>query len=116
MARRIAASLLALGMPAPFLPAAAFTRDEAVDRLRGLPGVQTVLVHHGGELVAVRGNPERPHNIKSLSKSLLSAAAGIALADGTFDGLDQPGTCIAGDFEYNAGPRLRAGEQLLAPD
>jgi len=81
-----------------------------------MPGVQTVLVHHAGELVAVRGNPELPHNIKSLSKSLLSAAAGIALAGGVLGGLDQPRACVAGDFEYNAGPRLRAGEQLLAPD
>lgn len=81
-----------------------------------MPGVQTVLVHHAGELVAVRGDPGRPHNVKSLSKSLLSAAAGIAIADGIFGGLDQPRACVAGDFEYNARPRLRAGEQLLAPD
>ena len=78
-------------MLAPILPAAALAREQAVDRLCGFPGVQTVLVNHAGELVAVRGNPERPHNIKSLSKSLLSAAAGIALADRTFGGLDQPG-------------------------
>jgi hypothetical protein len=90
MDRRSAASLLALGMLAPILPAAALTREDAVDRLHGIAGVRTVLVHQAGELVAVRGDPGRPHNIKSLSKSPLSAAAGIALADGTCDGFDQP--------------------------
>ena len=108
MDRRRAASLLALGMLAPILPAAALTREEAVDRLHRMPGVQVVLVHRAGELVAVRGNPERPHNIKSLSKSLLSAAAGIALADGTFDGLDQPVAELLPDaIDWDAAPAKR---------
>jgi CubicO group peptidase (beta-lactamase class C family) len=109
MDRRRATSLLALGLIAPARPAAALTREEAVDRLYRMPGVQTVLVHHAGELVAVRGNPERPHNIKSLSKSLLSAAAGIALADGTFDGLDQPVVELLPDaIDWNAAPAKRS--------
>ncbi len=108
MDRRCAASLLALGILAPILPAAALTWEEAVDRLHGMPGVQVVLVHRAGELVAVRGHPERPHNIKSLSKSLLSAAAGIALADGTFDGLDQPVAELLPDaIDWSAAPAKR---------
>jgi CubicO group peptidase (beta-lactamase class C family) len=108
MDRRIAASLLALGLLAPILPAAALTGEEAVDRLHRMPGVQVVLVHRAGELVTVRGNPERPHNVKSLSKSLLSAAAGIALADGTFDGLDQPvAELLPEAIDWSAAPAKR---------
>lgn len=61
----------------------------AVDALAGMPGVETVAVERNGELLAAVGG-NAPHNLKSLSKSLLSALVGIALDEGLFSGLDEP--------------------------
>ncbi len=65
----------------------------ALDRIGELDGLQGVLVARHGRLVAehyFRGAAgHRPHNLKSASKSVLSALAGLAAAQGLLD-LDQP--------------------------
>jgi len=63
--------------------------DRGVEQLAGLGGVRSVLVVRHGRLVADRsfGDPglnSEPHNLKSASKSLLSALVGIGLDRGVF--------------------------------
>jgi CubicO group peptidase (beta-lactamase class C family) len=64
-----------------------------VERVRELPGARTLLVVRNGRIVAERsfagsGLDRRPHDVKSASKSLLSALVGIALDRGWISGLD----------------------------
>jgi CubicO group peptidase (beta-lactamase class C family) len=65
-----------------------------VREIAAQPGVETLLVVAGGELVveeAWRGaSTRRASNLKSASKSLLSALVGVAIEDGTLPGLDAP--------------------------
>jgi CubicO group peptidase (beta-lactamase class C family)/chromosome segregation ATPase len=65
----------------------------AADRIGQLQGVDGLLVAHRGELIVERyfrdGAADRPHNLKSASKSVLSALAGIAIDEGLLR-LDQP--------------------------
>lgn len=67
--------------------------ERAVERIAQLDGLHGVLVARHGKLVVERhfrgsaGN--RPHNLKSASKSVLSALAGLAIEKGLLD-LDQP--------------------------
>lgn len=65
----------------------------ASHRIGALDGVYAVLVAHRGELISEEyfreGARSKPHNMKSASKSLLSALVGIAVAEGDID-LDQP--------------------------
>jgi CubicO group peptidase (beta-lactamase class C family) len=63
--------------------------DRGVEQLSALGGVRTVLVIRHGTVVADRsfGGPGlngEPHNLKSASKSLLSALVGIGLDRGVF--------------------------------
>jgi CubicO group peptidase (beta-lactamase class C family)/septal ring factor EnvC (AmiA/AmiB activator) len=66
---------------------------EAVARIGAMPGIYSLLVAHRGALVVERyfrdGFREKPHNLKSASKSVLSALVGIAVAEGLLD-LDRP--------------------------
>ena len=68
--------------------AAAYTRAEELPRLR------TLLIARHGTLQAERRfrGPgfDAPANIKSVSKSILSALVGIAMAEGHLTGVDQP--------------------------
>jgi len=67
--------------------------EPAVEDIGALEGVQGVLVARHGRLVAeryFRGSAgRRPHNMKSASKSVLSALAGLAVENGVLK-LDQP--------------------------
>ena len=67
--------------------------EPAVEDIGALEGVQGVLVARHGRLVAeryFRGSAgRRPHNMKSASKSVLSALAGLAVENGVLE-LDQP--------------------------
>jgi CubicO group peptidase (beta-lactamase class C family) len=70
------------------LLAAAAERGEALPRLRTL-----IVARHGeAELERHYRGPglDAPANVKSVSKSILSAIVGIAIADGHLDGVDQP--------------------------
>lgn len=58
-----------------------------------LPRLRCLLVaRHGDVLVerCRRSGPGTPTNVKSVSKSVLSALVGIAIAEGHLDGVDQP--------------------------
>lgn len=85
---------------------------EAFERAEALPRLHSLLVARDGELIRAayfRGRGEgRVANIKSASKSVISALVGIAIADGDLEGLDQP---VAPFFERyipaDADPRLR---------
>ena len=67
--------------------------EQAVDDIGELDGVHGVLIARRGRLVAERyfrgAAGRRPHNLKSASKSVLSALAGLAVEEGVLN-LDQP--------------------------
>ena len=72
----------------------AFALAEAVDRAASLAPLTSLLVARGDTTVAevyFNGRTaDRGANLKSASKSILSALTGIALADGALDGVTQP--------------------------
>lgn len=89
--------------PAEASPAAAARRvdpadtvllSQALERAAALPRLRGMLVSQGGEIVLERyvgsAGADRPTNIKSASKSVLSALVGIAIAEGHIRGIDQP--------------------------
>ena len=64
-----------------------------VERVGSLPGARSLLVVKDGAVVAEEtfgdpGSTRRPHNLKSASKSLLSALVGISIARGEIPGVD----------------------------
>lgn len=96
---RGAATTLALGLLVGGSGTAAQGLDESArNRLatsaESLDALHTLLVLHDGEPVfenTVRGpGPSAPANMKSLSKTILSVLAGIAIDKGVVDSVDQP--------------------------
>lgn len=83
-----------------------------VEQAASLPRLRTLIVARHGEVVLERRfrgpGLDEPANVKSVSKSLLSAMVGIAIAEGHLTGVEQP---IAPFFpEYlgaDADPRKR---------
>lgn len=78
------------------------------DRLENL---RAVAVWSDGQEIAARGyggfTPDRPTNIKSASKSIVSALAGIAIQRGALDGPDQPiAPILRADLPADPDPRL----------
>ncbi len=86
--------------------------EQAFARAAELPRLRSLLVARHGELLREEyfhgAGPEGRANIKSASKSVLSALFGIAIAEGRLQGLEQP---IAPFFERylgeDADPRKR---------
>ena len=82
---------------------------EAASRL---PRLRSLLVLRDGETLAERrfnGGPplDQPVNIKSASKSVMSALVGIAIARGVLTGVEQPVVSVLGrDAPANPDPRL----------
>jgi CubicO group peptidase (beta-lactamase class C family) len=68
--------------------------EETVERARGLSSLHALIISHNGRVVteqAFRGPAvDRPVNIKSASKSVLSALVGIAIDQGVLQGVNQP--------------------------
>jgi CubicO group peptidase (beta-lactamase class C family) len=66
----------------------------AIERARSLEPVETLLVAQGGEILVDEGfrghATTQSTNIKSASKSIISALVGIAIDKGVLDGVDQP--------------------------
>jgi CubicO group peptidase (beta-lactamase class C family) len=86
--------------------ASTVTAASALHRLRAL-----LVLRHGETLAEHRFNDgpplERPVNIKSASKSVISALVGAAIARGVLTGVDQPVLSIlASDAPANPDPRL----------
>lgn len=86
--------------------------DRAVAIAERLPRLRSLLVLRDGEMLAshrFNGGPplDRPVNIKSASKTVLSALAGIAIDRGVLDGTDQPVLpLLRADAPANPDPRL----------
>ncbi len=105
--------------PQPQPEASAATRGLNADTMQAamadaqrLPRLRSLLVLRDGQTLAERvfnGGPalDRPVNIKSASKSVMSALVGIAVARGVFTGVDQPVLPILrADAPANPDPRL----------
>ena len=97
--------------------------DEAaiVKAATGLPRLRSLLVSWRGEVVLERyfngARADRLANIKSASKSIISALVGIAIDRRMISGLDQPIGTFFGDLlghERDAAKRQITIEQLLA--
>ena len=67
--------------------------EQTVERAKELPNLHSMIVSHDGSVVAeqvFRGPAlDRPVNIKSASKTVLSALVGIAIDKGVLKGVDQ---------------------------
>lgn len=73
------------------VPTAAVVLDDAVARIGELDGIRTIQVWRGDELLVertFRGAALGAHDVKSASKSVVSALVGIALERGLLPGLD----------------------------
>jgi len=96
--------LMASQAPAPSLEAAG--KSAAT-----LPRLRSLLVSHRGELVLERyyggARAAQNANIKSASKSVISALVGIALSRGLIKGLDQPIVDFFPELAKDPDPRKR---------
>jgi CubicO group peptidase (beta-lactamase class C family) len=86
--------------------------EEVVERADSLPNLRSLIVSHDGNMLAeqaFRGSGlERPTNIKSASKTIMSALVGIAIQRGVLQGIDQPVASILGaSIPSDADPRVR---------
>jgi CubicO group peptidase (beta-lactamase class C family) len=108
-----------LALAAAFAPArSAAGLDRAIveatlARAQALPGLRSLLVaRHGEELLAerLRGpGLDTPVNVKSISKSVIAALVGAAIARGVLEGVDQPvAPVLDGLVPPDADPRIRA--------
>lgn len=104
LSRSIPAQSSTTGMDAALLA-------EALAEAGTLSRLHSVIIARDGEVVAeqvYRGpSLDTPVNIKSASKSVLAALAGIAIGQGLIEGPDQPISDFLGDrFPSNPDPRL----------
>jgi CubicO group peptidase (beta-lactamase class C family) len=97
------------------IPATAESLPERLTAILGeaerLQPLHAVVVSHDGEIVAERGyggrSTTRPTNIKSASKSVVSALVGIAIEKGLLEGVDQKiAPLLAGDLPAEPDPRV----------
>ncbi len=82
-----------------------------LDDAARLENLRAIAVWHGGGEIAARGygrfTPDSPTNIKSASKSIVSALAGIAIDRGHLDGPGQPiAPILRDDLPPDPDPRL----------
>ena len=75
--------------------------------------IESVMIEKDGEVIAQkfmgRMNANRPANIKSASKSILSLLVGIAIGEGYLEGVDQPiGEFFSEYFDRNPAPDKEA--------
>jgi CubicO group peptidase (beta-lactamase class C family) len=83
-----------------------------LDEAENLSPLQTVVISHKGRVVAERGyrghSPARSANIKSASKSIISALVGIAIEKSLLEGTDQMiAPLLQHDLPAKPDPRLR---------
>lgn len=90
-------TLLLTASLSPLLAAPAFAQTDLAPVLEDaarLENLRAVAVWRGGQEIAARGyggfTPDSPTNIKSASKSIISALAGIAIDRGDLEGPGQP--------------------------
>lgn len=102
-----------LDQPVIGLPAIA-RADNLTDLLSGaesLDGLRAIAIWHDGAERVARGfggwTPDRPTNIKSASKSVISALKGIAIGRGDLQGADQPvAPILSADLPADPDPRM----------
>jgi len=87
------------------------TLDAVLDDARAMAPLRTVLVARDGVMLAERGyhgaSTARPANIKSASKTVMSALVGIAIERGLLEGVDQPiAPLLADRLPRDPDPRL----------
>jgi len=87
--------------------------EETLARAAALPSLNTLLVAWGGkeQVAKVFRGPglDHPVNVKSVSKSVMSALAGAAIARGILEGVDQAiAPLLDGLVPADADPRVRA--------
>lgn len=119
LSRRLAGGLLAVVLLTSLTGHAAAGDAGASGRLHALlvraealEPLRTVLVARGGEVIAERGyrgyGADEPANIKSVSKSIVSALVGLAIQRGVLEGVDQPiAPLLAESLPPDPDPRLR---------
>jgi CubicO group peptidase (beta-lactamase class C family) len=86
--------------------------EETVERAKDLPNLRSLIVTHNGTVLteqALGGTRlDRPTNIKSASKTIMSALVGIAIERGVLQGVDQPVASILDQsIPPDADPRVR---------
>lgn len=86
--------------------------DETVATAGALPHLNALIVARDGKVLLERRfrgpDLDRPVNIKSASKSVVSALVGIAIQRGVFTGEDQTvGSLLAASIPEDADPRVR---------
>ena len=73
----------------------------ALGEAQSMPRLHSLLVSHDGEIVVEEYfnglSQNRTANVKSVSKSIMSALIGIAIEQGHIEGLDQPISDYYGD-------------------
>lgn len=108
-------ALLALALCVVALPASAQTApsslDAILDEAEALGPLKAVMVAHDGEVIAARGyhghTVDQHTNIKSASKSVISALVGIAIDKGVLEGVDQPiAPLLQADLPPEPDPRI----------
>lgn len=91
------------------LDATAF--DETLSAASEMPRLRSLLISHDGEIAVERyfggASPGDTFNVKSVSKTIMSALVGAAIDRGHIDGLDQPITDFYGDVLADQDPRKR---------
>lgn len=83
-----------------------------LDRADDLEPLEVVVVSQDGEVLAERGydgnSPDDPTNIKSASKTVISALVGMAIDKGLLEGVDQSVTeLLPGDLPEEPDPRMQ---------
>ncbi|MFC1455923.1 serine hydrolase domain-containing protein [Microvirga arabica] len=110
----VAGSIGAGAQPASPASAAPDTRliEETVERARDLPNLRSLIVTHNGTALAEQAfggtRLDRPTNIKSASKTIMSALVGIAIEREVLQGVDQPvASILEQSIPDDADPRVR---------
>jgi CubicO group peptidase (beta-lactamase class C family) len=85
--------------------------SNALDRAAGLPRLHALIIARDGETIAERAfrgpGLETPVNVKSVSKTVMSALAGIAIGRGILEGPEQKiAPLLAGSLPRATDPRL----------
>ena len=105
-----AAAVDAFSRPDP-KPAPVWNPDAIDQAAKGLPRLHSLLVSRDGELIFERYyngvRPERPANIKSASKSVISALVGIAIDRRLIRDVETPITTYFPDLEQSPDARKR---------
>ncbi|MCG7391799.1 beta-lactamase family protein [Microvirga sp. ACRRW] len=93
-------------------PMGAPSLDQSVERAKELENLRSLIISRDGKIVveqAFKGSSlERPTNIKSASKTILSALVGIAIERGVLKGVDQPvAEILAANIPPDADERVK---------